>query len=252
MGDYCQSRLCCRCQQRSWTTRFGEERLCGPCAACCRECGRAPAPHVDGLDGGLCAECRGQCGRCGAALPEQGVCRCRRWKRGPGSDPVGFVLQGFPQPLLQALGFSLPRSLHDILYAELAHRTPAQLLDRVERRWHTRWSHALHERDEDDRRRWAPQEIAEFLVGRGPCRNPACEDGHLVQDGAPCPYCKEPEHRFVPGTAETTATDEHARRAAAGIRRALVAGRAARPGKRPGRLPDRGPSAPDPPDRPTD
>ncbi|MEV6332049.1 hypothetical protein [Streptomyces sp. NPDC051909] len=148
-------------------------------------------------------------------------------------------MQGFPQPLLQALGHRVPPTLHDILYAELAHRTPAQLLDRIERRWHTRWSHAIHERDEDDRRRWAPQEIAEFLVGRGPCRNSACEDGHLIRDSSACPYCQKPEHRFVPGIAEAPATSEHARRTAAEIRQAMVATRSGRtkPTLRPGPSP---------------
>ncbi|MFJ3505723.1 hypothetical protein [Streptomyces sp. NPDC090135] len=113
----------------------------------------------------------------------------------------------------------------DILFEELTRRTPAQLLARVERRWHTRWSHAIHERDEDNRRRWAPQEIAEFLVGRGPCQNPVCEDGHLIHDDTPCGYCQQPEHRFVPGIAETTSTSEHARKTAAEIRQTLIANR---------------------------
>ncbi|MFC7930380.1 hypothetical protein [Streptomyces cinereoruber] len=224
-GDYCKTHLCCRCQQRAWTTRLGDERLCGLCASCCRECGRAPARHLEGLNNGLCAECQGRCARCGNRNPEQGACPCRTWRKGPGNDPIAFIMQGFPQPLLQALGHRFPRSLPDILFGELDHRTPAQLLARVERRWHTRWSHAIHERDEDDRRRWSPQEIAEFLVGRGPCRNPACEDGYLIHDDTPCGHCRQPEHRFVPGTAETTSTGEHARRTAAEIRRALLANR---------------------------
>ncbi|MET8506989.1 hypothetical protein ABZV60_20375 [Streptomyces sp. NPDC004787] len=245
-GDFCKVHLCCRCQQRPWATRVGDERLCGLCAACCQSCGRAPAPHLQGLDRGLCAECRGVCARCGNALPETGGCACRKWRRGPGRDPVGFVMQGFPQPLLQALGHRLPPTLPDILFAELAHRTPAQLLDRIERRWHGRWSHAIHERDEDNRRRWAPQEIAEYLVRRRPCENRACEDGRLLHDDSPCPYCQQPENRFVPGTAGP-ATTAHARRTAAEIRQALRAGRtdrkkrpdlrdaSARPGHWPGR-----------------
>ncbi|MGV9883305.1 hypothetical protein [Streptomyces sp. NPDC003006] len=244
-NDYCKPSLCCRCQQRSWTTRVGDERLCGLCASCCLECGRAPAPHLDGLDNGLCADCRGLCARCGSPLPVEGACRCRTWKRGPGNDPIGFIMQGFPQPLLKALGHRLPRTLPDILFAELAHRTPAQLLDRIERRWHTRWSHAIHERDEDNRLRWAPQEIAEFLVGRGPCPNPACEDGRTIHDGAPCSSCQQPEHRFVPGTAEATSTSEHSRKTAAEIRKTLVASRSDRkkkPGIRPGASPGHRPN----------
>ncbi|MBH0246820.1 hypothetical protein I3W98_34600, partial [Streptomyces cavourensis] len=47
--EHCNTVLCCRCQMRVWTTQAGNERLCGPCAACCQACGRAPAPHLDGL-----------------------------------------------------------------------------------------------------------------------------------------------------------------------------------------------------------
>jgi hypothetical protein len=141
-------------------------------------------------------------------------------------------MQGFPQPLLQALGHRIPKNLPDTLFNELNHRTPAQLLDRIERRWHTRWSHAIHERDENNQRRWSPQEIADYLVTRGPCQNHACEDGHLIHDGSPCPRCQQPEHRFVPGTADTTATTQHARETAAQIRQKLVASRADRKQKR--------------------
>lgn len=231
-SDHCNTVLCCRCQQRSWTTQQGSERLCGPCAACCRECGRAPAPYLDGLHDGVCSDCRGLCAYCRKPLPDIGACECRQWKQRPGGDPIGFVLQGFPAPLLQALGHRVPRTLPDILYGELEHRTAAQLLDRVERRWSNRWSHAIHERDEENRRRWAPQEIAEALVSPGRCGNRACEDGYLLTDGAPCPYCQQPAHRFVPATAETVATSEHARATAARIRRTLVGNRAA--AKRPG------------------
>ncbi|MFH9959033.1 hypothetical protein ACH4OX_33120 [Streptomyces roseolus] len=142
-------------------------------------------------------------------------------------------MQSFPQPLLQALGHRVPNRIYDLLYDELDHRTPAQLFDRIERRWHTRWSHAIHERDEDNRRRWSPHEIAEFLVGRGPCQNPACEDGHLIADSTPCPYCQHPEHRFTPTTPDTPPSSEHARRTAAQIRQMLVSTRTDR-NKRPG------------------
>ncbi|MFE7616835.1 hypothetical protein [Streptomyces sp. NPDC057496] len=224
-SDHCQVHLCCRCQQRPWAKWVGDERLCGLCASCCQDCGRAPARHLEGLENGLCADCRGLCPRCNSTLPTEGACPCRTWKRGPGRDPLGFIMQSFPQPLLQALGHRIPRNLPDILFAELSRRTPAQLHDRIERRWHTRWSHAIHERDEDNRRRWAPQEIAEFLVARSPCQHQPCEDGRLLHDDSPCPYCQQPLHRFVPGTAETPTTTEHARKTAASIRQALIAGR---------------------------
>lgn len=235
-SDYCKPHLCCRCQQRPGTTHIGNERLCGLCASCCLECGRAPAPHLEGLNNGLCSDCRGLCARCGKKQPDAEPCPCRAWKQNPGQDPIGFIMQGFPEPLLQALGHRIPPNLPDILFDELNYRTPAQLLDRIERRWHTRWSHAIHERGEDNRRRWSPEEIADSLVARGPCQNPACEDGRLVHDENPCPHCQQPENRFVPGTADATASTRHARDTAAQIRQALLAGRSERkkPANRPG------------------
>ncbi|MFD0629156.1 hypothetical protein ACFQ2K_47635 [Streptomyces sanglieri] len=163
----------------------------------------------------------------------RGVCHCQQWKQSPGNDPIRFIMQGFPQPLLQALGHRVPRTLPDILFEELKHRTAAQLLDRIERRWSNRWSHAIHERDEENRRRWAPQEIAEALVRPSSCSNRACEDGYLLADGAPCPYCRRPAHRFVPATAEAISTSEHARATAAQIRQALISNRST--GKKPNR-----------------
>ncbi|MGC5345549.1 hypothetical protein ACPXCE_17835 [Streptomyces sp. DT24] len=226
--EYCNTALCCRCQQRSWTTRSGTERLCGPCAACCRDCGRAPAPHVDGLNDGLCAECRGLCGRCHAQLPFDGACPCRKWRERAAGDPVAYILQALPQPLTQAFSHRIPHTLHELIHQELSHRSADQLLDRLERRWNTRWAHALYEKDEDGRRRWTAQDIAEQLLRPGHCQNPPCEDGYLVTTGTACGHCRRPLHRFVPSVAENTATSEHARTAAAGIRRALLANRGAR------------------------
>ncbi|MET8173169.1 hypothetical protein [Streptomyces clavifer] len=229
--EHCNSALCCRCQQRQWSTHLGNERLCGPCAACCRDCGRAPAPHLDGLDEGLCAECRGQCGRCGNRLPAEGPCSCRKWKERGAITPVGYVLQAFPQPLLQALAHRTPRSVYDLVHQELVRRTPDQLLERLERRWNGRWAHALHEKDEDGRRRWAPQEIAEALLSPGRCADSQCEDGYLITTDTPCGQCLRPTHRFVTAVADHTATTAHARASAAWIRRALVEGRSTKPGK---------------------
>ena len=226
--EYCNTGLCCRCQQRPWTTKQRSERLCGPCAACCRECGRAPAPHVDGLDEGLCAECRGLCGRCGSRPPATGPCPCRKWRERAGADPVGYILQALPQPLMQALGHRLPQSVHEVIHEELARRTADQLLDRLERRWNMRWAHALQEKDEDGLRRWSPQEIAEALLRPAGCADPQCEDGYLVTTDTPCTRCRQPAYRFVTSVADRTATADHARAAAADIRKAILESRSRR------------------------
>ncbi|MER6770229.1 hypothetical protein ABT389_10795 [Streptomyces bacillaris] len=224
--EHCNTVLCCRCQMRVWTTQAGNERLCGPCAACCQACGRAPAPHLDGLDGGLCAECRGLCGRCNAPRRPDGSCGCDRWRESAKSNPRGYVLQALPHQLVQALGGRIPSTVHDLIHQELERKRTAGLLrERIERRWNLRWSHALNERDEDGRRRWSAQEIAEQLLMPGSCSDPECEDGYLTTTDAPCARCRQPLHRFVTSVAGHTADPDHARAAAARIRRAMVENR---------------------------
>ncbi|MFJ1844372.1 MULTISPECIES: hypothetical protein [unclassified Streptomyces] len=237
--EYCATGRCCRCQQRPWTTRAGHEQLCGPCAACCRECGRAPAPYLDGLDGGLCLDCRGLCGRCREPLSPEGGCSCRKWRERAGSDPVGYVLQALPQPLTRALGRRFPPALLELIHRELARRSADQLRERLERRWNLRWSHALHEKNEDGGQRWSAADVAERLLWPGSCSDPRCEDGSLVATDTACTHCRRLGHRFVPSVAGRAAAPDHARAAAAGIRRAMLDrhDRTRGPGPRSGPLP---------------
>ncbi|MFD7861988.1 hypothetical protein [Streptomyces sp. NPDC059783] len=226
--EHCVSSRCCRCQQRPWTTDAGGERLCGLCASCCRECGRAPAPHLDGLDNGLCGDCRGLCVRCGARLPADGDCPCPR-RRPPGADPVGYVLRALPPSLAREFRGRFPSEIVGLVRHQLGRRTPDQLLDRVERRWNARWSHALRETDDAGHRRRRPLDIAEQLLRPGLCPEPACEDGRLLTADAPCPRCAIPLHRFVPGQADRRAGAERARTTAAAIRREMLDRRTGRP-----------------------
>ncbi|WP_327340445.1 hypothetical protein OG384_35915 [Streptomyces sp. NBC_01324] len=219
--EHCRSSRCCRCQQRPWATVVGFERLCGLCASCCQECGRAPARHVDGLDHGLCGDCRGLCNRCRTPLTPDGDCQCRKWQR-PGADPVGYLLHVLPQPLMREFGGQYPAELVEMIHRELGRRSPDQLLDRVERRWNARWAHTLQEKDEDGGRRWPPLEIAGHLLGSAFCEDPQCEDGRLIHTDAACPRCGLAPHRFVPAQADRRATSERARSTAAEIRRELL------------------------------
>ncbi len=149
------------------------------------------------------------------------------------SNPRGYVLQALPHQLLQALGGRVPSTVHDLIHQEIAVRSAAQLRERVERRWNLRWAHALGELDEDGRRRWSAQDIAEQLLRPGSCTDPLCEDGYHLTTDAPCAHCRQPLHRFVPSVADHMATTEHARSTAAEIRRAIQENRS-RP-KRPQR-----------------
>ncbi|MFG3138809.1 hypothetical protein ACGFZA_21650 [Streptomyces sp. NPDC048211] len=115
----------------------------------------------------------------------------------------------------------MPSELVALIRRELGRRTPDQLLDRVERRWNARWSHALQEKDEEGRRR-QPLEIAEALLRPGRCAEPRCEDGRLITTDSPCPHCAHPLHRFVPAQSDRRAASDRARTTAAAIRREML------------------------------
>ncbi|WP_308294580.1 hypothetical protein [Streptomyces sp. RKAG290] len=132
-------------------------------------------PPPDGLDHGLCGDCRGLCGRCRAPLSADGDCQCRRWQRA-GADPVGYLLYALPQPLMREFGGRYPAELIELIHQELRRRSADQLLDRVERRWHTRWPTRSRRRTR----------TGAALAARGDCRasaaashcgDPQCEDG---------------------------------------------------------------------------
>lgn len=149
-----------------------------------------------------------------------GDCQCRRWQR-PGTDPVAYLLHALPPPLMRAFHGGFPNELVGLIRRELGSRTPDQLLDRVERRWHARWSHTLQEKDEDGRRH-QPLEIARHLLTPGHCAEPSCEDGRLLTTDTPCGRCAQPLHRFVPAQADRRAAAERARTTATAIRREML------------------------------
>lgn len=224
---HCKSHLCCRCQTRAWDAYVGHERLCSMCAKCCRNCGRRPASHLDGLPNGLCAPCRGECQRCGRRLSdaemeaERAECAsCSHPLTRPGRDPVAFVLGRMPRPLMDAMHGRVPADVYQTVLAELGRRSPQQLTDRVERRWYLRWAHALRERDEDNRPRWSADEIALQLVAPAACPVADCEDGVIVHSDRVCVHCQQPEYRFVAGTAGTSSV--HTRSAALAAMRQAV------------------------------
>ncbi|WP_405748192.1 hypothetical protein OG422_31485 (plasmid) [Streptomyces sp. NBC_01525] len=225
--DHCDSALCCRCQTRPWNTRVGPERLCDLCAKCCRECGRRPAPHVDGLPDGLCGPCRGRCQRCNHPLtPEEGAAHtpecaaCSVPLARPGRDPVTFVLRRTPRSLMDAMHGQVPAAVYQSVKTELARRTPQQLADRIDRRWYGRWTHALNQVDEDHRLRWSPDQIALQLVLPAPCPVNECEDGTIINTDQVCSRCRQPEHRFVADNG--TPSSEQTRTAALASMRETV------------------------------
>ncbi|MFH8753371.1 hypothetical protein ACH4GK_37690 [Streptomyces rimosus] len=157
-----------------------------------------PTRNSPGFTDRLCATCRGRCQTCGRDLDGESkkhwkveCSPCRKPPASPGADPVRFVLTALPRPLLRALAGRIPAGIYQTISAELAHRKPTDLRDRIERRWYLRWSHALAERDPETKTpRWAPDHIALRLVAPSPCPGPDCEDGRRLATDTTCPLCR--------------------------------------------------------------
>jgi hypothetical protein len=110
-----------------------------------------------------------------------------------GRPPEVWVMEGYPLPLLTALRHrgGLPHTVPPVLREQLAVRTPAQLRERIERRWFLRFSH-LPGPDLVSR----ADEIALVLVVSGVCGDLQCEDGWLLDAGVSCGRCRPTRCRF--------------------------------------------------------
>ncbi|WP_016908953.1 hypothetical protein [Streptomyces xiaopingdaonensis] len=209
--------LCARCQQRLLAAPHPDDHLCAPCRRECPDC-HAPTP-----EGTACRTCRGRCRTCRAPLPRrpapadelvtvapEGRSDRSKWAktyfprsstreqcdacRAP-RDPARTVLAALPEPLLRACGGALPPTALDVLHAELRTRTPAELINRIGRRWWTSWAHRpLRAEEPDEEHR--PDTVLTRLLAPTPC-NGRCEDGwHRAdpgrpdEDDRPCPVCR--------------------------------------------------------------
>jgi hypothetical protein len=102
------------------------------------------------------------------------------------------VVEALPHALrLQLPRGPLPRTVQAVLAEQLAGRTVAQLVERVERRWILYG----YEIDADPRaggtglRR--PVGVLTTLLRHGQCPDPRCEDGVSIDTFKPCPRCQE-------------------------------------------------------------
>jgi hypothetical protein len=244
---------CVRCQgkHRYLSKPHPDDHLCRWCRSECPGCG-APTPRGTDEPGRLCSSCRGRCRICARPVPERpaqeptaitprkqkGGPR-RQKKQGPrllipslalsdvcdgclsreSRDPVHTVLKALPEPVVRACRGSLPAYLLAAIRTELAYRTPAQLAERIERRWWNRWSNQpIRSNPAVKAPGHSPDHVAYWLVAPTDC-TARCEDGFQAHDTAlPCPACRrEP----VPEPKPTPATSDHAAACAAAIRAQL-------------------------------
>ncbi|MFJ6140550.1 hypothetical protein [Kitasatospora sp. NPDC092286] len=104
-----------------------------------------------------------------------------------GQDPVTWVTEGYPRVLLGILNKlgGLPHVVRPLIHHELASRTPAQLRERIERRWYLHYAQ-LSKPELTDR----ADIIAEDLVRSSDCPEPRCEDGWLLDHNRSCVRCR--------------------------------------------------------------
>ena len=105
------------------------------------------------------------------------------------------VLAALPDAVLRACGGTAPGAVVQVIRQELARRTPTQLAERIERRWHGVWANRpLRRAPREDAAGYGPDEVALWLVAAGECRG-GCEGGWLPATGDPCPVCQPAPRR---------------------------------------------------------
>lgn len=265
-------RRCVRCQgKRRWLPLpHPADHLCRWCRSECPGCG-APSPRGTDEPGALCLPCRGRCRLCSAQVPqrpeveptaiapktrragsqEQVQKRPRRLLPNPalaalcdvcreqeGRDSIHTVLRAIPEPVVRACRGELPAFLLEAIRSELAHRTAAQLAERVERRWWNYWSNQpLRQSLWVHAPGHSPDHVAFWLVSPTECVS-RCEDGFLPHDmSVSCASCRPVPVR-TPNPVK--AAGDHSAACAASIRAQLQArpDRAPRPAAPATKTPD--------------
>ncbi|WP_165953792.1 hypothetical protein [Streptomyces sp. 8K308] len=120
---------------------------------------------------------------------EEGLCDgCRT--AATSADPVRRVLAALPEKLLLACGRTAPPTVVATIRAELAHHTPGQLAERIERRWYGSWNSRPLTRESDNRQDgYGPDDVAVWLLAPHPCRA-RCDDGwDPANSDRRCPHC---------------------------------------------------------------
>lgn len=213
------ARKCVRCQgEHRWLPEpHPVDHLCKVCRTECPGCG-APT----GMPGaGLCRACRRVCRICQAQLPPPEPQTPPQPAQGPADGPgrprerhrftspawqllcpscrrpqgaEREVLSAYPPKLLRACGGHVPAKAVRVIQDELLYHLPRVLAARIERRWHTRWTHRKLSYDGDGEQwtAYGPDDIALWLVAPTSCPG-RCEDGWVRDEpDRQCPVCRPP------------------------------------------------------------
>lgn len=131
-----------------------------------------------------------------AASGKAGSSSGKSGRKGAGMTPeqaaaVQRVAAALPAELVELLPYgTLPASTRAAILGELRNRTPEQLAERVARRWHTHgYAAALH--DPDGKGLARPVAVVHGLFREPECADRGCEDGVMIDTGAPCRTCEQ-------------------------------------------------------------
>ncbi|GAB2468542.1 helix-turn-helix domain-containing protein [Streptosporangium sandarakinum] len=100
----------------------------------------------------------------------------------PSVAPAAAVYEQLPEELRRRISRGASGKVLAVIQRELATRSPAELVERIERRW-TWWQHK-GERVND------PVAAAITVVQARHCANQRCEDGQDLDTGVDCPACR--------------------------------------------------------------
>lgn len=140
----------------------------------------------------------------------------------------------FPPKLVWACGGSVPAAAARCVQDELRYYASRELVARIERRWHTVWTHRplTYDGNGEEWTAYGPDDVALWLIAPTDCEG-RCEDGWVR--GRPdeqCPVCRPPR----PYRAQAEPLSTHAQDMIATARNVIADSK---------RAPDRSPYIPD-------
>ncbi|MET9016894.1 hypothetical protein ABZX74_39460 [Streptomyces olivaceoviridis] len=115
------------------------------------------------------------------------------------------VEAAFPEELRALLPSYRPPVLRDAILDALDSRTPDVLVERVKRRW---WKHGYEEAALPGGKGIGSAVGVAVALLRQDCREPMCEDGVILDTGAPCRTCEQGMNGSVPAQRDRSGGEQ--------------------------------------------